>query len=171
MACSHSFLYRLLLNVRALTTCIQTPSDFLTVIVIEHNHKSTATSPLTFIAAVYNHSISTFASLALVPSPPLSEKQWDHYLSFLEYRVLYSYWEHDANSYIDLLLVLGWHVIRTGAHTDEWGWRRRILGYRMAGAFFNCSKVFQRIKRGMGKRSMKRKRRANMMASMLLQEW
>ena len=49
------------------------------------------------------------------------------------------------------------------------GWRRKMLGYGMAGAFFDCSKFVARRKRGMGKREMKRIEIANMMAYLLMQ--
>ena len=98
--------------------------------------------PLNVIAVVDNHPLPPFASLALVPSPPPSYNQWYHYPSFLEERVLSSEREHDANAYINLLFTLGRQVIQTGAQTEEGGWRRRLLGYYMSGAFFLCSKVF-----------------------------
>ena len=47
-----------------------TLSYFLTECAIKHNHKPTATPPSTVIAAVYNHYLPTFSSLALVTSPP-----------------------------------------------------------------------------------------------------
>ena len=43
MTCSHSFPYSLVLNVRALTPCILTPSYFLTEHAIKNNHIPTAT--------------------------------------------------------------------------------------------------------------------------------
>ena len=39
------------------------------------------------------------------------------------------------------MFTLGRHVIQTGLQTEEGGWRRRIFGYRMSGAFFGCSGV------------------------------
>ena len=78
---------------------------------IKYNHKATATPMLTIIASVDNHSLPPFSSLALMPSLPPSEKQWYRYLSFLEERVLSSEWEKDANAYVNLMFVLGLHVI------------------------------------------------------------
>ena len=65
----------------------------------------------TAIATEENHSLPLFVSLTIVPSPPPSEKQWGRYLSFLEERILFSEWEHNANSYVNLLFVLVRHVI------------------------------------------------------------
>ena len=48
---------------------------------------------------------------------------------------------HNANAYVDPLFELGRNVIRIGAQTEEGGWRSRILGYRVAGAFFDCSEA------------------------------
>ena len=118
MTCSHSFMYSLVLNVRALTTCILTPSSFLTEHAIKHNHKTNATTPLTVIAAADNQYLYPFFFLALVPSPRPSEKQWDRYLSFLEESVLSSGREHDHNAYVDLLFALGRNIIRNGAQTE-----------------------------------------------------
>ena len=53
-----------------------TPSDFFTEHVLEHNQKTTATPTLTVIAAVEKHSLPLFASLTLVPSPPLGGRGW-----------------------------------------------------------------------------------------------
>ena len=139
--CSNSFPYSLVLNVRALTLCILTPSTFLTEHAIKHNHKPTATPPLTIIAAADNHSLPLFAYLAILPSPPPSEKQRDHYLSFLQEGILSSELEHNANAYVDIPSALILHVILTGVQTEQGGWRRRILGYCIAGAFFNFSEV------------------------------
>ena len=86
--CYHSFPYSWVLNVRALTPCILTPSGFLKEHVMKHNHKPTATPLSTLVYAVDNHFLSTFTSLALVPSPPPSENQWDRYLNLLEERIL-----------------------------------------------------------------------------------
>ena len=153
--------YSLVLNECALTPCILNPSGFLTEHAIKHNHKPTATPPSTVIAAADNHSLPPFTSLALVPSPPPSEKQWGRYLSFLEERVLSSEQEHDANAYVDLQFALGWHVIRTGAQTEEGGWRCRMLGYRMAGAFFHRSEVVDVAKKSEKKKGKKEKRKGD----------
>ena len=126
---------------------------------IKHHHKPTATPPSTVIAAADNHSLPPFASLALVPSPPPSEKQWDYYLSFLEERVLSSEWEHDDNASVDLPFAVGWHVIQNGVQTEEGGWRCRILGYRMVGAFLNCSEVVAVAKKSEKKKGKKKKRK------------
>ena len=69
---SHRFLYSLVLNLRALTPWIVTLSYFLREHAIKHNHKPTATPPLTIIADAYNHSLPPFASLVIVTSPPPS---------------------------------------------------------------------------------------------------
>ena len=69
---SHSFLYSLLLNVRALTPWILTISYFFAEHAIKQNQKPTVTSPLKIIATSDNHSLPPFSSLALVPSPPPS---------------------------------------------------------------------------------------------------
>ena len=76
-----------------------------------------------------------------MPSPPPSEKQWDRDFAFLEEQVLYSEWDHDTNAYIDLIFALGHHVIGTWSQTVDRGFRRRILGFQLAGSFFDCSKV------------------------------
>ena len=103
-----------------------------------------------------NHSLPQLDSLALVTSPPPSEKKWDHYVYLLEERVLSSEREHDANDYIYLLFVLGRNIIRTGAHTEEGCCRRRILGYSMAGSFFNRSEVVAIAKKSEKKKGKKK---------------
>ena len=113
--------------------------------------------PSTIIAAADNHSLLPFASLELVSSPPPSEKQWDHYFSFLEEHVL-SEQEHDANVYVNLLFALGQHIIQTGAQTAEGGWRRRILGFCMDGAFFDCSEFVVVANKSKKKKGKKKKR-------------
>ena len=57
------------------------------------------------------------------------------------------------------MFVLGRHVIRTGVQTEEGGWRRRILGYRMAGAFFDCSEVVSVAKNSENKKGKKKNRK------------
>ena len=96
-----------------------------------------------------------------MPSPPPSEKQWGCYLSFLEERVLSSEGENDSNTYVDLLFALGRHVIQTGLQTEEGGRRRRILGYSMAGAFFNCSEVFAVAEKSEKKKVKNKKRKGD----------
>ena len=56
-----------------------------------------------------------------MPYSPPSEKQSDRYLYFLEELVLSSEQEHDTNVYVDLLFVLGQHIIQTGAQTEDRG--------------------------------------------------
>ena len=60
--CSLSFPYIILLNVRALTPCILTPSDFFMGHNIQENHKPTVTPPSTVISAAENHSLPPFNS-------------------------------------------------------------------------------------------------------------
>ena len=91
--CFHNMFPQLL--VHPSTECTYTDTVhydpfFLTEHAIKHNHKPTARPPSTVISATDNHCLPTFASLALVPSPSPSEKQWDRYLSFLDERVLSS---------------------------------------------------------------------------------
>ena len=112
---------------------------------------------MAIIAAVENHFLPPFASLEPPSSTPPSEKQWDCYLSFLEELVLSSEQEHGTNDNIDLLFVLGWNIILTGAHFEEGGWRCRILGYLMAGAFFDCFEVVAVAKKSEKKKGKKKK--------------
>ena len=93
-----------------------------------------------------------------MPSPPPLEKQWDYYLSFLEKRVLSSEWNNNSNAYVDLMFALGWHIIQTGAQTEEGGRRRRILGYCMVGDFFESSDVVVVAKKYEKKKGKKKKR-------------
>ena len=127
------------------TECMQTdtlhsdPILFFDGTCHKNHHKPTANLASTVIDAAGNHPLPQFASLAILPSPPPSEKQWDLYLSFLEERVLSSEREHDANAYVGVLLALGRNFIRNGMQKVEGGWRHSILGFNMAGALFNCS--------------------------------
>ena len=95
------------------------------------------------------------------PSSAPSEKQWERYLFFLEERVLSSEREHEPNAYVDLLFALGRNVIRTGAQTEEGGRRRRILGYRMAGALSDYSKVVAVAKKSDKKKGKKKNRKGD----------
>ena len=116
------------MNVRALKPYILTTSDFLMERAIKQNHKPTANPPSTVIVATDNHSLPRFSSLELVPSPITLEKQWDRYLSFLKERIISSDQEHDANAYVDILFVLGRHIIRTEEHTEEGGVEAKDIG-------------------------------------------
>ena len=64
----------------------------------------------------------------------------------------------NANAYFYLPFALGRHVIRTGAQIEEGGWRRRILGYRMDGTFFECSEVVS-VANESEKKNVKKKKR------------
>ena len=86
-----------------------------------------------------------------------SEKQSDRYLYFLEELVLSSEREHDTYVYVDLLFALGWHIIRTGAQTEDGRWRCKILGYRMAGSLFDCSEVVAAANKYERKKDKKKK--------------
>ena len=101
-------------------------------------------------------SICLIWTFALIP---LSDKQWDRYLSFLEERVLLSDRENASNAYVNLLLTLGWHVIQTGAQTEEGEQRWRILGYCMAGAFFDCEEIVDVAKKSKKKKVKKKNRK------------
>ena len=91
-----------------------------------------------------------------MPSSPPLENQWDRYLSFLDERILSSEREHNVNAYVDLPFALGWHIIRTGSQTEEGGQRRRVLGYCMNGAFFDCSEVVVVAKKSDKKKGRKK---------------
>ena len=67
--CSHSFLYRLVLNEHTLTPLIVTLIYFLIEHAIKNDHKLTTTPSPTVIAAMENHSLPPFESSALVTSP------------------------------------------------------------------------------------------------------
>ena len=69
--------------------------------------------------------------------------------------------EHDTNAYVNLLFDLGWHIIRTGVQTEEGGWRHKILGYRLAGAFFDCSGVVAVNKKYKKKKGKKKNRKGD----------
>ena len=58
--CSYSSPYSLVLDVRALTPCILTPSYFLTEHDIKQNKKPASTPPPTVISAMDNYSFPPF---------------------------------------------------------------------------------------------------------------
>ena len=77
----------------------------------------------------------------------------------MEERVLSTEQENDINSYVDILFALGRNVIQNGAQMEEGVWRRRILGYCMAGAFFDCSEVVAIAKKSEKKKGNKKNRK------------
>ena len=79
----------------------------------------------------------------------------------MEELVLSSERDHDANAYVDLLFVLGRNVILTGVQMDEGESRRRILGYRIAGAFCHCSEVVAITKKPKKKKGKEKKRKGD----------
>ena len=151
-----------------------TPYDFLREHAIKNNQKPTTTPPSTIIDAVENHSFPPFAYLELFPStPPPPDNQWDCYLSFLEEPVISLEREHNVNSSVDIPFALGWHVIRTGAHTEEGGggagyWVIIWLGPSLTVPKFSTlrrslRRITSRRKKGRGTREMKRRARDHSM--------
>ena len=58
----------------------------------------------------------------------------------------------NTTTHINILFVLDQNVIKTGVQKLEGGWRCRILVFKMAGYFFDCSKVFAVAKKSDNKK-------------------